>query len=446
MSIKVRVAPSPTGRLHIGNARAALVNYLFARKEGGHFMLRMDDTDLERSTAEFEDFIKKDLSWLGLKWDSYARQSDRMGRYQEVFEKLKAMGRLYPAYETPEELEIKRKIQLSRGLPPIYDRAALKLSDAEKKKLEAEGHKPHWRFLLKHEAVEWNDLVRGPTHFEGSNLTDPVFFRADLQPVYMLASVVDDGDFAISHVIRGEDHVTNTAVQIQLWQALGFPVPQFGHFAMIVDASGEKFSKRLGSMSLQNLRDEGIEAMAICSLLARLGTSDPVVPRATIEELAGEFDLSTFGRARAKFDKNDLLMLNAKILHLTSYAEVKERLAQINLGHITEEFWNAVRGNLNKLSDIKEWWDVCHQAITPVIEDQSFITEAATLLPAEPWDVKTWNQWVEAVKNKSGRKGKALFMPLRKALTAREHGPELAGLLPFIGRDKSLARLSGKAA
>ncbi len=443
---RLRFAPSPTGRLHLGNARAAVVNYLFAKSKGGEFMLRIDDTDIERSTPEFEQGIFDDLKWLGLEWDLTEKQSNRFGRYAEAFEILRKAGRLYPCYETAEELDIKRKIQLSRGKPPIYDRGALKLTDAEKQKFEAEGRKPHWRFLLNHAPIIWEDVIRGRNEFQGENLTDPILYRADKGPVYMLASVVDDGDFAISHIVRGEDHVANTALQIQIFEALGFTPPQFAHFSLVTDASGEGFSKRTGSLSLGTLRDEGIEPMAINCMMSHLGTSQPIEPKLTLPELYAGYELSIFGRAQPKLDKADLLALNVKLLHHMPYAQARQKLIARGLPDVGELFWNAVRGNLNSIAEIAEWHNVCHQTITPVIEDAGFAAEAAKLLPPEPWSVETWGKLVESVKGATGRKGKALFMPLRLALTGREHGPELAQILPFIGRSRAEARLQGKAA
>lgn len=444
--VRLRFAPSPTGRLHIGNARAAVVNWLFAKAHGGEFMLRIDDTDTERSTKEFENGIYTDLEWLGLKWDLTAKQSDRMKRYDEVFQILQKAGRLYPCYETQEELDLKRKVQLSRGKPPIYDRGALSVTPDDIKKFEAEGRKPHWRFKLDHKDIGWNDLIRGENKFHGANLSDPVLYRADKGPVYMLASVVDDGDFAISHIVRGEDHVANTALQIQIFEALEFAPPQFAHFSLITDASGEGFSKRTGSLSLGTLREEGVEPMAINCMMARLGTSLSVEPKLTLMELAEGYELSTFGRGQPKFDKVELLQLNSKILHHMPYDMAKPKLQVMGLDQVNEEFWNAVRGNIGAIKDIKEWWEVCFSPLSPVIEDAGFAAEAAKLLPPEPWDQATWSKLVESVKGATGRKGKALFMPLRLALTGRDHGPELANILPFIGRNKAEKRLLGQAA
>ncbi|SMH54399.1 glutamate--tRNA ligase [Azospirillum agricola] len=447
MSTAVRFAPSPTGRIHVGNVRLALVNWLFARKTGGSFLFRLDDTDEERSTQEFADGIARDLTWLGLTWDRFARESDRYPRYDEAAAALKAAGRLYPCYETPEELSLKRASLVSQGRPPIYDRAALRLSDADRARLEGEGRRPHWRFQLAPTPVEWTDLVRGPVRFEGTALSDPVLIREDGRPLYTLTSVVDDADFAITHIIRGEDHVANTAVQIQIFEALGASVPAFAHLPLLTDAAGQGLSKRLGSLSIGSLRDDdGIEPMALSSLLAKLGTSDPIEARLTLDELVAEFDLSKVSRATPKFDPEDLARLNARILHLTPFERVAERLEAMGLAGADAAFWDAVRPNLARLEDAREWWAVTHAPVTPLVEDAAFLEQAATLLPAEPWDLATWGAWTGAVKGATGRKGKELFLPLRRALTGRDHGPELKNLLPLIGRARALRRLGGEAA
>ena len=437
MTVRLRFAPSPTGRLHLGNIRTALVNWLFARKSGGELLLRIDDTDAERSKPEHAAAIEADLRWLGLTWDHFARQSERMARYAAIVSGLKAAGRLYPCFESPEELELKRKLALSRGRPPIYDRAALKLSAAEIDSLMAQGIAPAWRFKLAPGAINWHDLIRGDVHFEAEHLSDPVLVRPDGVPVYMLASVVDDLDFAISHVIRGEDHVANTAVQIQVFEALGGPVPVFGHFSLIADASGEKLSKRAGASSVEELREDGVEPMAILSLLAKLGTSDSIDLRPDLATLAAEFDIAKFGRNRPKLDMTELDLLNARLMHTLSYEHVAERLP----AGAGEEFWLAVRANLTRVSDAGEWWQVVTGPVTPLIDEPDFIAAAAALLPSQPFDATTWSVWTNAVKAATGRKGKDLFLPLRRALTGRGHGPELAALLPLIGRERALHRL-----
>lgn len=442
MTVRLRFAPSPTGRLHLGNIRTALVNWLYARKEGGELLLRIDDTDGERSKPEHAAAIEADLTWLGLGWDLFARQSDRMARYAEAVDRLKAAGRLYPCFETPEELELKRKLALSRGRPPIYDRAALKLTAAEIADFSARGVAPAWRFRLAEGAIRWHDLIRGAVHFEAEHLSDPVLVRPDGVPVYMLASVVDDLDYAISHVIRGEDHVANTAVQIQLFEALGGKVPVFGHFSLIADAAGEKLSKRAGASSVEELRAAGIAPMAILSLLAKLGTADAIELRPDLATLVAEFDIAKFGRSRPRLDMAELELLNAKLLHTLSFAEVA---AQLPAG-ADEAFWLAVRPNLARLADAGDWWQVVTGPVAPLIDDPDFITAAAALLPPGPFDATTWAAWTTAVKAATGRKGKELFLPLRRALTGRDHGPELAALLPLIGRERALARLEGRVA
>lgn len=445
MSVRVRFAPSPTGRLHAGNIRTALLNFLFAQKRGGSLILRLDDTDRERSTQEFADGIREDLAWLGIEWSNEVKQSERFALYDAAVERLKAKGRLYPAYDTPEELELKRKRQLSRGKPPVYDRAALKLTDADRVRLEAEGRKPHWRFLLESRDVVWDDLVRGTQHVDAASLSDPVLIRADGTYLYTLPSVVDDIDLGITHAIRGEDHVVNTAPQIQLFEALGARPPAFGHHSLLVNAEGQALSKRDRSISIQGMRDDGIEALAVASYCATIGTSDPVAPHTSLDELVRSFDFAKLSRAPARFDPTELRALNAKLLHMLPYAAVADRLKAMGVGG-GEKFWNTVRGNLAVLADAKTWWEVTHGTITPLIEDEALCRQAAALLPPEPWSESTWSDWSEAVKRVTGAKGKALFQPLRLALTGRAHGPELKQLLPLIGRARALARLEGKPA
>jgi glutamyl-tRNA synthetase len=445
MGVAVRFAPSPTGRLHAGNIRTALFNYLYARKVGGRLILRLDDTDTERSTEEFARGIEEDLHWLGIEWSEQVRQSDRFGLYDAAVEKLKTSGRLYPAYETPEELELKRKRQLARGRPPVYDRAALKLTDEERGKLEAEGRKPHWRFLLEQRDVVWNDLVRGTQHVDATSLSDPVLVRADGTYLYTLPSVADDIDLGITHVIRGEDHVANTAPQIQLFEALGAAPPAFGHHNLLVGADGQALSKRDRSIAIEGLRAEGIEPLAVASYAAVIGTSDAVAPHASLDELVEAFDFSKLSRAPARFDPAELRLLNAKLLHMLPFRAVSDRLRAMGVKG-GEDFWEAVRGNLAVLAEAKIWWDVVSGKFQPVIEDATLCRQAAALLPPEPWDETTWSAWADAVKQATGAKGKALFQPLRLALTGREHGPELKQLLPLIGRPRAIARLEGKTA
>ncbi|MBX9761255.1 MAG: glutamate--tRNA ligase [Beijerinckiaceae bacterium] len=444
----VRFAPSPTGRIHIGNARTALYNWLFAKKRGGRFLLRFDDTDVVRSKREFADSIEEDLRWLGIEPDLVVRQSERFALYDAAMTRLREAGRLYPCYESQEELDRKRKRQLARGLPPVYDRAALALNDEEREKLLAEGRKPHWRFMLERNIVEWDDLSRGPSRIDCASLSDPVMVREDGAYLYTLPSVVDDLELGVTHVIRGEDHVTNTAVQLQLFRALGAgrPAPAFAHHNLLATASGEGLSKRTGSLSIGSMREQGIEALAVAALAVLTGTSDSVHPVSSLGELADAIDLSHVSNHAAKFDEADLAALSARTLHVLPFATVAPRLAALGVeGALAEQFWLAVRGNLEKLDDSRAWAQVCFGDIPPVSEDADFLMDAAGLLPPEPFTPETWRAWTEALKGLTGRKGKALFHPLRLALTGREQGPELAALLPLIGRARALARLGARA-
>lgn len=445
--VRVRFAPSPTGRIHVGNARGALINWLFARRHGGEFLLRLDDTDRERSTEEFAVGIERDLRWLGLEWDAFARQSDRYDRYAAAAERLKAAGRLYPCYETEEELQLRRFQQVAAGGVQVYDRSALRLSDKQRRDYESEGRLPHWRFLIDYKETSWADGVRGLQTFHGSKLNDPVLVRADGTPTYTLASVVDDTELAVTHVIRGEDHVSNTATQLQIFEALGAAESiSFAHFSMVTDSGGHNLSKRLGGLSIESLREEGLSAMSINALLARLGTADPIEPVIDLRDLVAGFDLSRFGRAAPKLDVDEIRRLNAMIVHDLPFARVRSELSRLALDGVDEAFWNAVRPNLGRIADAEDWWRICREPIAPVIAEPAFVGEAAGLLPPEPWTAATWADWTRAVGAATGRKGKPLFMPLRLALTAREHGPELKTLLPLLGRERAEARLRGETA
>ena len=443
MNVIVRAAPSPTGRLHVGNIRNALFNWMFAHEAGGKFMLRLDDTDIARSTEEFAQGIIEDLKWLGLNYDIFARQSQRIASYKAAAEKLKAAGRLYPAYETEEELERKRRIQRARGLPPVYDRAALKLSELERAHLEGEGRRPHWRFRLDNRHVVFRDLIRGEVDIDTASQSDPILVREDGSFLYTLPSIVDDIEFSISHVIRGEDHVANTGTQIEIFEALGAAPPQFAHFALLVDAEGGKLSKRFESLSVKSLRDDGIEPMALLSLLARLGTSDPIEPMTDIAKLAEGFSLDKIGRAPARFDPAELEALNARILHQTPFDRVAERLAKLGVGG-GEAFWFAVRPNIEKLEDAGRWWQILHGPFEGAMVDPPFTARAAELLPPEPWSDATWGVWTKALQAETGRKGKDLFAPLRMALTGLPHGPDMKSLLPLIPRERALRLLRGE--
>lgn len=443
-----RFAPSPTGRLHVGNIRTALHNWMLAKKHGGQFWLRIDDTDVERSREEYVDAIRADLAWLGIAPDGEERQSQRLDRYQAAFEALLAAGRVYPCYESAQELDVKRKILLSRGMPPIYDRGALKLTDADRAARQAEGIQPHWRFKLDYdEPIEWLDGVRGSQKFDASQLSDPVIRRADGSWLYMLPSAVDDIDMGVSDVLRGEDHVSNTATQIQMFTALyaaqyaaAKPVPNFAHEALLVGREG-KLSKRLGSLGCDAFRDKGIEPQALIALLARLGTSLPVEPIGERQILLDTFDLSTFGRAPAKFDDADLERINTALVHQMNYAEVQHRLP----AGMDEAGWHAVRPNLTNLSEVAEWWRLVTGPIDRVefsAEDRTFLAQAAQLLS---WGDDPWHGLTAALKEASGRKGKALFLPLRQALTGMDHGPDMKELLPLIGEGEARARLEHAA-
>jgi glutamyl-tRNA synthetase len=442
----LRFAPSPTGLLHVGNARTALYNALFARQQGGTFILRYDDTDLARSTAEFADAIAEDLDWLGIPPDRVEHQSKRTDRYDAAMERLKSIGRLYPAYETEEELEAKRLSRRRRNLPPLYDRAALALTDTERAQLEAEGRRPHWRFKLDGRHVVWDDMVRGRCDVDTATLSDPVLVREDGSYLYTPTSVVDDIEMGVTHVVRGEDHVTNTGVQIEIIEALGGMPPTFAHHNLLTLPSGEGLSKRLGHLSLRALRQAGEEALAVASLAVLTGTSLAVEPVTDLDALAMRLDFAKISRAPARFDPAELSSLTAATLHHLPYAAVAARLAALGVGG-GEPFWLAVRGNLATLADASRWWRVVEGPLAPVLapEDTEFLALAADLLPEEPWDNEVYPRWIAAVKPAGGRTGRALFHPLRLALTGEESGPELKALLPLIGRAKAGARLRGEA-
>jgi len=437
----VRFAPSPTGRLHVGNVRTALMNVLFVEANSGTFVLRIDDTDLERSTAEYEQGIRDDLSWLGITWGKTFKQSERFGMYDEAAEKLKADGLLYACYETSEELDRQRKLLRVAGKPPVYNRAGLELTDEQKTAFEAEGRSPHWRFKLSGSTVTWNDLVRGEQSIDMSSLSDPVLIRGDGSYLYTLPSVVDDIEAKITHVIRGEDHVTNSGAQIEIFRALSDHLPEFAHTPLLVGADGKSLSKRLGSLSMMELRQQGIEPMAVASVLAKIGTSDAVDIRASLADLAREFSFGKIGRAPARFDENDLIALNAKLLHETPYEDVKDRIPG------GEGFWNIVRANIEKISDVDAWADIVLKPMSGEIgaDDKGFCETAADFLP-DSIAAETWSDMVNYLKAETGRKGKTLFMPLRLALTGQPHGPSMDDMLQLLGAEKAKARLRGQSA
>jgi glutamyl-tRNA synthetase len=448
----VRFAPSPTGLLHVGNARTALLNALFARREGGTFILRLDDTDRARSEERFVAAIEEDLAWLGIPPDRLARQSARTTHYEETLARLRAAGRVYACYETEEELEFRRRRQLAAHQPPVYDRAALKLTDAERAKLEAEGKKPYFRFQLERKKMAWDDLVRSRIEIDTTSLSDPVVRRADGTWLYTLTSVIDDVEMGVSHIIRGEDHLTNSATQVEMFEALGAKLPRFAHHNLLTLPGGEGMSKRLGHLSLQGLRAEGLEPLAVASAAVLVGTAEAVEPVQSLDMLAAKIDFARISRGPARFDPADLEALTARTLHAMPFASAAPRLEKLGVAG-GSSFWEAVRGNLSRLDEAALWWRVASEAISPALSaaDLEICKSAAAALPPEPWNEATWEKanwdaFVETIKKATGKSGRALFHPLRIALTGEERGPELRGLLPFIGRARAVARLRGERA
>ena len=443
MSVVTRFAPSPTGRIHVGNIRTALHNWLYARQQGGRFLLRIDDTDGERSEERFVDAIRDDLRWLGLDWDAEERQSARFDAYEMRFEALREAGRVYPCFETPQELDLKRKVRLGRGLPPVYDRSALQLTDADRARLEGEGVRPHWRFKLDHDAaIAWHDLVRGDQRFDPKLMSDPVVRRADGSWLYLLPSVIDDIDLGITHVVRGEDHVSNTAAQVQMFEALGAAPPAFAHEALLTGAEG-KLSKRLGATDVDHWRDTGVEPLALAAKLARIGTSLAVEPVASMAPLIERFDFGTFGRAPARFDEVELAKLNAQTVHLMGYGQVSDRLP----AGMDAQAWEVVRPNLERVADAVQWWQVVEGSISADVnsEDRDYLRKASEIAQSSDWSSDPWHALTGALKEATGRKGKPLFLPLRRALTGLDHGPDMAALLPLIGRERAIERLAAAA-
>lgn len=442
MTPKLRFAPSPTGMMHVGNARTALLNWLFARKNKGHFILRFDDTDLARSKSDYATAMVDDLKWLEWHYDEVFYQSDRLNRYQEAAHRLKDKDLLYPCYETPEELSFKRTMQRSQGKPPLYDRAALTLTASQKEAYISEGRKPHWRFKLTGETITWHDMAHGPISIDTSSLSDPILIREDGSPIYTLSSVVDDLDYDITHILRGNDHITNTGIQMMLASALrpekSFPL--CGHFPWMLAQDGGPLSKRLGSLSIQDLRHQGLEALTLSCYLARLGTCDDIVPCA-LEELIDQFDVSHYALSSPKFSQDDLERLNAKLMHHLPYDAIAHRSSVLN-----EDLWTVLKANITKFQDIDPLIKIIQGPLTPLIEDASYIKTALELLPPTPWHEDTWTIWTNALKKATQRKGKDLFMPLRLALTAQEHGPEMKKLLPLLSVERVVKRLQGHVA
>lgn len=430
-----RFAPSPTGLLHVGNLRTAVMNWALARQRGGSFILRIDDTDAERSEQRYADAIRRDLEWLGLTWDREERQSARFERYHAAAERLRAAGRLYDCFETPLELDLKRKKQLNMGLPPVYDRAALELTETDRARLTAAGRRPHQRFLLERREIPWNDLIRGPQRVVGASLSDPVLFREDGQLLYTLASVVDDAEMGVTHVVRGADHVTNTGAQIQIFAALGAHPPSFAHHSLLTGPQGEALSKRLGTLALADLRAAGVEPVALVAFMARLGSAQPVEVMTSLDEVVAGFDIASFGLSPTRFDRSELQLHSAKTLRGLPVECMKKRLEATGIpSEIAPEFWQAIAPNLDRFEDADEWWALCRDGTDPVIapEDAEFVAQAMALIPPRPWGPETWKDWTAAAKAKTGRKGRGLFRPLRRALTGRDHGPDMSALMPLL--------------
>lgn len=438
-----RFAPSPTGFLHVGNIRAAIINFLYAKKTGGKFLLRLDDTDVERVKDEYREMIIKDMAWLGLEYEKIIKQSDRLEKYEEAKNRLIANGRLYECFETAEDLNFQRRSQTASGVAPIYNRAALNLTDEQKKSLRAQGLKPHYRFLLEDKITAWDDKIKGRITYEGRHFSDPVLVRDNCMPTYTFCSVVDDIEFGVTDIIRGEDHITNTAIQIQIFEALGVKTPDFAHLAL-VKASEGKISKREGGFDVKSLRNDGYEAMAIVNLLAQIGTSTSIKIHKNFEELARDFDFAKFSKSAMNYDISELANINHKLLQSLDFCEAKPRLKEIGItGEVSEKFWTAIKLNINFLSEAKEWFEIFSEEFRfkNKNEDQEFLHEAAKLLPKNTEDENCWNLWLSEIKKISPRKGKELFMPIRLALSGKEHGPELKFLVNLIKRDEILKRL-----
>ncbi|MGV8987957.1 MAG: glutamate--tRNA ligase [Cypionkella sp.] len=430
-----RFAPSPTGYIHVGNLRTALMNYLIARKSGGTFILRLDDTDQERSKQEYSDGIMADLEWLGLKWDRIEKQSLRFDRYREAAEQLKAAGRFYECFETPVELDLKRKKQLNMGKPPVYDRTSLNLTEDEKAAFRAEGRIGYWRFKLDLERIEWDDGILGPISIDAASVSDPVLIRADGQILYTFASSVDDIDMGVTNIVRGADHVTNTATQIQIMKAMGGTPPDFAHHSLLTGPKGEELSKRLGVLALRDLRTQGIQPFALLSLMARLGSSKPVELVLSMQDLIDGFDVGSFGAAPTKLDADDLLPLTRAYNQTLPFSAVADRIAALGVpADLAETFWKVTRENITVLSDLDTWWSTFRDGAEPLVdvEDATFVADAVAMLPEKPWTHETWHQWTETVKAETGRKGKGLYRPLRRALTGRDAGPEMADVMPLL--------------
>ncbi|MDC3084704.1 glutamate--tRNA ligase [Gammaproteobacteria bacterium] len=443
---KLRFAPSPTGDLHIGNARTLILNYVYSKSISGELILRIDDTDKDRSEERFYSSIIKDVEWLKISISAIEKQSSKTEKYKKIRDYLIKEGYLYPCYETDEELNRLRKVSLSGGLPPIYDRASLKLTKQEIKDHEANGIKPYWRFKLDRENITWNDLIRGEQTIACNSFSDPVLIRADGTFLYTLPSVVDDIDMGITHVLRGEDHVSNTATQIQLFKILGSNVPNFGHHSLMVQKDGSRMSKRIGSMSLKDIRDSGIEPMTLLNYCARIGTSDAIEAFQSIDQLVNNYSLTKISRSPARFSFEELMGLNKKVLQNISFRTLAKRLIDLDIeGKDAEIFWDTVKTNINTINEAQKWWNIVKDDKINIDLRQinrDFLKIAQETLPITPWNDKTWSIWTDEISQKTGLKGRELFLPLRIALTGENSGPELAKFILLLGRDLVLSRLN----
>ncbi len=438
---KSRFAPSPTGFLHIGNVRSALINWAHINNKNGEFFLRIDDTDSERSKVEFINAIEEDLKWLGIKWQKSFRQSERISLYNSKVDILKKSKRLYPCFETQEELALKRKNQLSLGNPPIYDRSSVSLTKEKIKSLIDSGKKPHWRLKLEDKIIEWNDLIKGKVSFDSKNLSDPILIREDGSFLYHLPSVADDIEEGITDIIRGEDHISNTAFHIQIFEALNADVPKFGHHPFLTDDKGKGLGKRLGSLSIRNLKEDGFENITIINYLLKIGTSQNLTKIKELKNVRDSFDINTLAASSPKFSIDSLKLLNKDILKSYNFSEVKNKFLDLDIKDVTEDFWNFVKNNINFFSETKFWWHIVNSDEIYEIKDKEYLHIAANLLPLDPFTTKSWEEWTENINKKTGKKGKELFMPLRIALTGLEKGPELKYLMPLLDRKKIVRKL-----
>ncbi len=441
----LRFAPSPTGLLHVGNLRTAIINWLFAKKHDYDFLLRIDDTDDTRSKKEYVDFIEEDLKWIGLEWSLKYAQSDRLGAYDDAFNYLKSNNLIYRCFETDEELSLKRARQRSAGLPPVYDRSSLRISKDKIIQYESEGRSSYWRLKLPDKPIIWKDKIYGEVRFDSKSYSDPVIIRADGRYLYTITSVVDDIYSKVSNIIRGSDHLTNSGIQIYLFQALGSKAPNFFHHSLMTSADGEPLSKRIGSLSIRGIRESGIEPEVLLNYLTFVGDITNQSEFYEISELAKNFDAQKLSKSNAPFDERLLKEVNSGFLQQQNYDFFKKKSDLLGLKQVPKEFWGAVKNNIKVFDEIKDWTEVIYGNIQPVIDDPEYINLALNLIPEVDFNELSWQNWTETIKEKSGRKGKKLFMPLRLSITGKDFGPEMAKLLPLIGKEKTLSRLNGRA-